>query len=179
MPRRQHRGSVVHVPTPDTSTAEDQLGLRPLKEITLGERVIDPDQIPWVPYEGHPNIFVKPLRLNRRTGVWANLTKVVGAAQINRHYHIGPVSGFVLEGSWYYAEKDWVARAGMVVWEPPGDIHTLMSSEGTVTMFVLEGALLYVDEHDNVVGHDDVLSHMKLYVDYCRSQGIEPLDLDY
>jgi hypothetical protein len=30
-----------------------------------------------------------------------------------------------------------------------------------------------------VVGHDDVLSHMKLYLDYCRSQGIEPLDLDY
>jgi 2,4'-dihydroxyacetophenone dioxygenase len=72
-----------------------------------------------------------------------------------------------------------VARAGMVVWEPPGDIHTLISSEGTVTMFVLEGALLYVDEQDNIVGHDDVLSHMKLYVDYCRSQGIEPLDLDY
>jgi quercetin dioxygenase-like cupin family protein len=159
---------------------EDSLALRPLKALTLGERIIDPDKIPWVPYEGHPGIFVKPLRLNRKTGVWANLTKVVGASQINRHYHVGPVTGYVLEGSWYYAEKDWVARAGMMVWEPPGDIHTLMSNdEGTITLFMLEGALLYVDEHDNVVGHDDVLSHMKLYVDYCAAQGIEPVDLDY
>ena len=51
--------------TPDT-TDQDLLGLRPLKEITLGERVIDPELIPWVPYaEG---IWVKPLRLNRKTG---------------------------------------------------------------------------------------------------------------
>lgn len=159
---------------------EDQLGLRPLKELTLGERVIDPETIPWVPYEGLPGIFVKPLRLNRKTGVWANLTKVDGPMQINRHYHVGPVTGYVLQGSWYYAEKDWVARPGSMVWEPPGDIHTLIGGdEGTITLFMLEGALLYVDEQDNVVGHDDVLSHMKLYVDYCRAQGIEPVDLDY
>ena len=30
---------------------EDALALRPLKEITLGERVIDTDLIPWVPYD--------------------------------------------------------------------------------------------------------------------------------
>jgi 2,4'-dihydroxyacetophenone dioxygenase len=160
------------------TTGEDTLGLRPLKEITLGERVIDTDLIPWVPYtEG---IWVKPLRLNRKPGIWANLTKVEGGGQINRHYHVGPVTGFVLEGSWYYAERDWVARKGTMVWEPPGDIHTLMSNdEGTITMFTLEGALLYVDESDNVVGFDDVLNHTKTYHDFCRSQGIEPLDLDY
>ena len=157
---------------------EDLLGLRPLKEITLGERVIDPEQIPWVPYTD--SIWVKPLRLNRKTGQWANITKVEGGGQINRHYHVNGVIGFVLEGSWYYAEKDWVARPGMMVWEPPGDVHTLMSGEeGTVTLFQLEGALLYVDEEDNVVGFDDVLNHTKTYHDYCRSQGIEPLDLDY
>ncbi len=71
--------------TPDT-TDQDLLGLRPLKEITLGERVIDTDLIPWVPYA--ESIYVKPLRLNRKTGLWANLTKVEGGGQINRHYHI-------------------------------------------------------------------------------------------
>jgi 2,4'-dihydroxyacetophenone dioxygenase len=162
--------------TPDTT--EDPLGLRPLKEITLAERVIDPDEIPWVPYT--ETIWVKPLRLNRKTGQWANLTKVEGGGQINRHYHVNGVVGFVLEGSWYYAEKDWVARPGMMVWEPPGDIHTLMSGEeGTVTLFQLEGALLYVDEQDRVVGFDDVLNHTKTYHDFCRSEGIRPLDLDY
>ena len=159
---------------------EDALALRPLKALTLGERVIDPDDIPWVPYEGHPGIFVKPLRLNRKTGVWANLTKVVGASQINRHYHVGPVTGLRAGGQLVLRREGLGGAAGMIVWEPPGDIHTLMSNEeGTVTLFMLEGALLYVDEHDNVVGYDDVLNHMKPYHDYCESQGIEPLDLDY
>ena len=158
--------------------AEDTLGLRPLKELTLGERVIDTEAIPWVPYaEG---ISVKPLRLNRKTGFWANLTRVEGGGQVNRHYHVGPVTGFVLEGSWHYAERDWVARQGTMIWEPPGDIHTLISNpEGTITLFQLEGALLYVDEEDNVVGFDDVLNHTRTYHEYCRSAGIQPVDLDY
>ena len=60
----------------------------------------------------------------------------------------------------------------MMVWEPPGDIHTLMSGEeGTVTLFQLEGALLYVDEEDKVVGFDDVLNHTKTYHDFCRAAG--------
>lgn len=162
--------------TPD-STA-DALGLRPLQQLTHGERVIVLDDIPWVPYTD--GISVKPIRLNRRTGIWANLTKVEGGMKINRHYHVNPVTGFVLEGSWYYEEHDWVAREGTFVWEPPGDMHTLISNdEGTITMFTLEGALLYVDDDDNVVGFDDCLAHMKKYHDYCSEVGIEPVDLDY
>jgi quercetin dioxygenase-like cupin family protein len=162
----------------DDVAAPDLLGLRPLKEITVEERVISLDDIPWVPYD--EGIFVKPLRLNRRTGMWANITKVEGGMRINRHYHVNGVTGFVLQGSWYYAEKDWVAREGSFVWEPPGDIHTLISGdEGTTTLFMLEGALLYVDDDDNVVGFDDVLAHMHTYHEFCRSEGIAPLDLDY
>lgn len=162
----------------DTPAGEDELGLRPLKDLTLPERVIDYDAIPWVPYAD--GIWVKPLRMNRRTGIWANLTRVEGGGKLNRHYHIGPVTGFVLEGSWYYVERDWVARKGMVIWEPPGDVHTLMTGEeGTITHFTLEGALIYVDDDDNVIGFDDCLSFTKTYEDFCRSEGIEPVDLDY
>jgi len=76
---------------------EDPLGLRPLKEITLTERVVDPEDVPWVPYT--ETIWVKPLRLNRKTGQWSNITKVVGGGQINRHYHVNGVVGFVLEAA--------------------------------------------------------------------------------
>src|SRR5262245_50705088 len=31
-------------------TMEDPLGLRPLKDITVTERIVDPDDVPWVPY---------------------------------------------------------------------------------------------------------------------------------
>ena len=47
--RARATGSFAPMSTPDT-TDQDLLGLRPLKEITLGERVIDTDLIPWVPY---------------------------------------------------------------------------------------------------------------------------------
>jgi hypothetical protein len=30
-----------------------------------------------------------------------------------------------------------------------------------------------------VVGFDDVLNHTRVYHDFCRAEGIEPLDLDY
>ena len=159
---------------------EDTLALRSLVDLTREEHVVHSAEMPWIPYPGAEGVFVKPLRLNRRSGVWANLTKVVNGGQVNRHYHVGPVTGFVLEGSWHYAERDWVARAGTIVREPPGDIRTLIAGdEGTVTLFILEGALLYIDEHDNVVGHDDVLSHMRMYHDFCRAEGIEPLDLAF
>jgi len=71
-------------------------------------------------------------------------------------------------------DKDWPN------WEmhPNGD-ELVVCTEGTVTLFQLEGALLYVDEEDNVVGFDDVLNHTRTYHDFCRSQSIEPLDLDY
>ena len=163
-----------------TAPAQDALDLRSLVGLTRDEHVVHSDEMPWIPYPGAEGVFVKPLRLNRRTGVWANLTKVVDGGQVNRHYHVGPVTGFVLEGSWRYAERDWVARAGTIVREPPGDIHTLVADPGgTVTLFILEGALLYIDEDDNVVGHDDVLSHMRMYHEFCKGEGIEPLDLDF
>ena len=164
--------------TTTTTPVLDPFGLQALSALTVGERVINPDDIPWVPYaEG---IAVKPLRLNRRTGLWANLTRVDGGVVLNRHYHGSAVTGFVLEGSWYYRERDWVARKGMLIFEPPGDIHTLVSNpEGTISFFQLEGPLFYLDDDDHVIGFDDVLQHTKTYHDYCASQGIEPVDLDF
>jgi|APCry1669189000_1035189.scaffolds.fasta_scaffold17012_2 quercetin dioxygenase-like cupin family protein len=161
-----------------TKAAPDGFNLAALTALTIGERVIDPDLIPWVPYvEG---VDVKPLRLNRKTGVWVNLTRVVGGGTVSRHYHGSSVVGYVLEGGWHYIERNWKATAGMMIWEPPGDIHTLVTSpEGTTTLFLMEGPLFYLNDDDHVIGFDDVLSFTKMYRDYCASQGIEALDLDY
>ena len=71
-------------------------------------------------------------------------------------------------------------RAGTIVREPPGDIPRLIANdEGTVPLFILEGALLHIDENDNVAAHDDVLSHMRMYHEYCAEQATEPLDLNF
>ena len=108
---------------------EDPLGLRPLKEITLTERIVDPDDVPWVPYTD--SIWVKPLRLNRKTGQWTNITKVVGGGQINRHYHVNGVIGFVLEGSWYYVDEDDQVVGFDDVLAHTKTYHDFCRSEGT------------------------------------------------
>ena len=75
----------------------------------------------------------------------------------------------------------WVStKPGMMIWEPPGDVHTLVTGEeGTTTLFFMDGPLFYIDETDKPVAFDDVLTFTKMYHDYCASQGIEPVDLDY
>jgi 2-deoxy-D-gluconate 3-dehydrogenase len=74
-------------------------------------------------------------------------------------------------------ERDWVARPGTLIYEPPGDIHTLVVDEESgymITLFVLEGSVQYMDDDDNLLYQDDVFSKMERYLTFCREQGIEP-----
>lgn len=52
------------------------------------------------------------------------------------------------------------------IFEPPGDIHTLISEE-VITLFILGGALQYFDENNQITGQDDIYTVMKKYRDYC------------
>ena len=65
-------------------------------------------------------------------------------------------------------DSEWVAKPGMFVFEPPGEIHTLMvdeDSEDMITLFHVFGALVYFDQNDKPIHHDDV--HTK--IEMCRS----------
>lgn len=146
----------------------------------LPDRAIDVDAIPWVPQgEG---IFFKPYRFDLSTGTWTNLLRVARGGRINRHRHSGgPVTGYVLQGSWRYLERDWVARPGTFVYEPPGDIHTLVvdGAQEMQTLFTVSGIMQYLDDHDQVIGMDDVFSKWERYRAFCRAQGIAEIDLCY
>jgi hypothetical protein len=63
-------------------------------------------------------------------------------------------------------EHDWIAHQGDYVFEPPGEVHTLVveEAEEMITLFHVFGALVYFDDDDQVVGHDDV--HTK--IEMCR-----------
>ncbi|TCJ13671.1 cupin [Rubrobacter taiwanensis] len=155
-----------------------QEGLREALERGLPDQAIHGEEIPWVPQaEG---VWFKPLRFDLGTGRWINLLKVTGGGRVNRHRHGGQVHGYVIRGSWRYLERDWVARPGTLVWEPPGDIHTLVVDEGEmITLFMIEGVIQYMDEEDNLIYQDDVFTKLERYLNHCREQGIEPLDLCY
>jgi quercetin dioxygenase-like cupin family protein len=151
-------------------------GLGTILEMGLPDRAIGFDDVPWVP-QGE-RVWFKPLRFDRANGRWVNVLKVSGGGRVNRHRHSGgQVLGYCLRGSWHYLERDWVARPGTFVYEPPGDIHTLVVDEAAgemQTLFLLEGVVQYLDDDDNLVYQDDVFTKLERYLNFCRAQGIAP-----
>jgi 2,4'-dihydroxyacetophenone dioxygenase len=111
-------------------------------------------------------VWFRPLLLNTVNGEWVNLLRVRRSGVLSRHRHPAPVHGYVLKGTWRYLEHEWIARAGMYVFEPPGEVHTLVvdDDDEMITLFHVSGALIYYDDQGAPNGHDDV--HTKL--EMCR-----------
>src|SRR4051794_34397172 len=155
----------------------------PMPKETLPDIVI-PQAIPsderiWVP-QGE-NVWFRPLCLNRSQGYWMNLLKVRKSGVLSRHRHPQAVHGFVLKGRWYYLEHDWVAEEGGYVFEPPGETHTLVVPEGCeemVTLFQVNGALVYVDQQGGAMGYDDVFTRLAGTRRHYESAGVDAGYLD-
>jgi len=130
---------------------------------------IPDDERVWVPQA--PNVWFRPLMLNTTNGQWCNLLRVRKSGVLSRHRHPAPVHGFVLKGSWRYLEHSWIATAGSYVFEPPGEVHTLVVDAGVeemITFFNISGAMIYLDDADQVVAWEDV--HTK--IEMCRKHYI-------
>ena len=139
-------------------------GIRP----EIAEQAIPADERVWVPQV--KDVWFRPLLLNTVTGSWCNLLRVRKAGVLSRHIHPSWVTGLVLKGAWRYLEHDWVAREGSFVYEPPGEIHTLVVDEQTgaqemITFFNIHGAMVYVDEAGEMVGYEDVFTKIEM----CRT----------
>lgn len=94
-----------------------------------------------------------------------NLLRVRGSGLLSRHRHPGPVHGHVLKGRWKYLEHDWEAVQGSYIFEPPGEIHTLVVPPGVdemITLFHVTGSLLYCDPDGKVTGAEDVFTKLDL-----------------
>jgi 2,4'-dihydroxyacetophenone dioxygenase len=134
---------------------------------------IPDDERLWVPQA--PNVWFRPLLLNTVHGEWVNLLRVRKSGILSRHLHPAPVHGYVIKGAWRYLEHDWVARAGMYVFEPPGEVHTLVVDEGIdemITLFHVCAALIYCDEKGCPCGYDDVHSKIEMCRRHYRAIGL-------
>ncbi len=140
------------------------IGAKPtdtLAEIFIADAFARDDDRLWVPLA--PGRWSRPLCLNTSQGYWVHLTKVRGGGFLSRHRHPSPVHGFVIKGSWRYLEHDWVAREGSYIYEPPGEIHTLVvdpDCDEMITLFHNTGALIYCDEAGNSIGTTDVFDRI-------------------
>ncbi len=137
----------------------------PLAVPEIAEMAVPTDERVWVPQA--PNVWFRPLLLNTMAGQWCNLLRVRKSGVLSKHLHPSPVIGYVIEGKWHYLEHDWVAERGSFVFEPPGEIHTLVvpeDCEEMITFFNSQGCMYYGDDANKHVGFEDVFTK----IDMCR-----------
>ena len=137
----------------------------PLATTEIAVTAVPTDERVWVPQaEG---VWFRPLLLNTLQGQWCNLLRVRKSGILSRHLHPAPVHGYVIKGRWRYLEHDWVAETGSFVYEPPGEVHTLIVPDDCtemITFFNISGAMIYLDEAGRTVGYEDVWTK----IDMCR-----------
>jgi len=145
------------------------LGIRP--EIAVA--AIPDDERVWVPQAA--GVWFRPLLLNTVSGGWCNLLRVRRAGVLSRHRHPMLVVGYVIRGRWKYVEHDWTAETGSFVFEPPGEVHTLTVDDDCPemqTMFVICGAVLYIDDDDRVVHVEDNIGLIEQARDHYHNVGL-------
>lgn len=144
-------------------------------EIVLGS---GPDDRVWVPLA--QGVWMAPQMFDCTNGGWTNLIRIRPGGRLACHYHTGPVHGFTLEGSWRYLEHDWVSPAGTYIYEPAGELHTLLADDaaGMTALFVTHGTLVYTDEQGRQIGFEDVFSRIEKCRAYFRDQGRDPSAID-
>jgi 2,4'-dihydroxyacetophenone dioxygenase len=132
----------------------------------IAVQAVPDDERVWVPQASE--VWFRPLLLNTVTGSWCNLLRVRKSGVLSRHIHPSWVTGYVIKGSWRYLEHDWVAREGAFVYEPPGEIHTLVVDEQSggvpemITFFNIAGAMVYVDAAGQTTGYEDVFTKIAM-----------------
>jgi 2,4'-dihydroxyacetophenone dioxygenase len=149
------------------------LGLVP--EIAVA--AIPGDERVWVPQAA--DVCFRPLLLNTVSGGWCNLLRVRRSGILSRHRHPMVVVGYVIKGQWRYLEHDWIADEGSFVYEPPGEVHTLVVPDDCsemITFFNISGAMIYLDQAGRQIGYEDVFTKIEM----CRRHyGDVGLGADY
>ena len=121
------------------------------------------DERVWVPQA--PDVWFRPLLLNTVSGGWCNLLRVRRSGVLSRHRHPMVVVGYVIKGKWRYLEHDWIADEGSFVYEPPGEVHTLVVPDDChemITFFNISGAMIYLDNAGQQIGYEDVFSKIEM-----------------
>ena len=143
----------------------------------IAVEAIPSDERVWVPQA--PDVWFRPLLLNTVSGGWCNLLRVRRSGVLSRHRHPMIVVGYVIKGKWRYLEHDWIADEGSFVYEPPGEVHTLVVPDDCgemITFFNISGAMIYLDHAGQQIGYEDVFSK----IDMCRRHyGDVGLGTDY
>jgi 2,4'-dihydroxyacetophenone dioxygenase len=137
---------------------------------------IPANDTPWFPY-GQSGCEVQLIQADPTTGQWIAKLRGPAGGNLGIHRHYGSVLGFTLRGGWQYLEHEWVSRTGDLVQETPGSVHTLVLAEETEILFIIDGALEYLDSQGRTLAHEDWRSITDKYLDFCNQHGLDIVDV--
>lgn len=126
---------------------------------------------PWIPFLTD-NVYVRYLCFDIRNNSTVVVLRIDGPGGLGVHRHRGPVQALTLDGSWRYAEYDWVSNAGDFVRESPGRSHTLVSDNGANIWFHVHGTLEFLDDQDNTNLVIDTFWMINHYETYCKENNL-------
>lgn len=134
----------------------------------------DESYSPWIFVEGSQGMWARYLWFDVRLGQWGAMVRSDGPGVLGVHKHRSDVLAYTVSGSWGYEEYDWEAKAGDVVQESPGTIHTLRSvnPEGFLAFFVLNGSIDWYGPDGDVALVEDVFYNIHRYETYCKTKGL-------
>lgn len=126
--------------------------------------------LPWAEcWAGDPRIRLQLLMADIEGQRFAVRMQFQPGLQAVPHKHTGEVHAITRAGSWHYLEyADSPANvAGSYLFEPPGTTHTLKIADdndgATDVIFIIYGAMLHVDENNQVIGVTDAESVIAEY----------------
>ena len=138
----------------------------------LVAQAVAEDEREWVP-SAFPGVWMRPLLFDVAHGAWVNVVRMRTEGVVSRHHHPAPVHGYVIKGSWRYAEREWIASQGSYVFEPAGDTHTLIALPGeSLTLFTINGAMIELDAEGKAIGHADVFTRIEQAARHYESIGL-------
>ena len=144
--------------------------------------LIDDEALPWVPFTPYDdNVHVKLLKADPVRGETITLLRVPRGTVLAKHHHTGTVIVYTIAGAWRYAEHDWVAKPGSVVFETAATSHTAQFVDGfgdeTITLNITVGDLVYMNDAGQVVAMENWRTMVRRYLDHCEAHGFEPRDV--
>ena len=129
------------------------------------------DDLPFVEIGGRNKL--KVLMVDEAQGLWVVENIFQAGFEVPTHRHTGPVFGFTRSGAWKYKEYDYVNRAGSVLYEPAGSVHTLTCIEDdTRVWFHMTGTNLDLDADGTIIGTADGPTTLAAYYALAEAQGL-------
>jgi 2,4'-dihydroxyacetophenone dioxygenase len=127
--------------------------------------------LPFVDFGGGNQL--KVILVDEAQGLWVVENIFQAGFEVPTHKHTGPVFGFTRSGAWKYKEYDYVNRAGSVLYEPAGSVHTLTCLEDeTRVWFHMLGTNLDLDADGKVIGTVDGPTTLAFYYALAEAQGL-------